>query len=260
LLFTWNNLTASVTCAKKDQAAYASGLDFLVRRLPEGSSVQNKWNFSLDKQNEGLMAASNVQYVVQGYNYKKLGYAWDAKMRVLNQILSTDWLQTRIRVIGGAYGGFSSIAPGGNFTFNSYRDPNLGSTLENYGSTPEYLSEFDADVQSMTRYIIGTISEMDSPLTPSQQGDQGVSMFFSRRTMEEVQFDRDAVLSTTPSDIRGFSKLVADVLKQNAICVYGNSERLTADQLMFHSLVKIDGGTPAEEVPDTDEAETGNQG
>jgi Zn-dependent M16 (insulinase) family peptidase len=251
LLFTWDNLTASVTGAKKDQAAFASGLDFLVRRLPESSGVESTWNFCLDNQNEGLMAASNVQYVVQGYNYKKLGYAWDAKMRVLNQILSTDWLQTRIRVIGGAYGGFSSIAPGGNFTFNSYRDPNLGSTLENYGNTPEYLSEFDADVQSMTRYIIGTISEMDSPLTPSQQGDQAVSMFFTRRTMEEVQYDRDAVLSTTPHDIRGFSKLVADVLRQNALCVYGNSERLNADQLLFHSLVKIDRANLPEGVPDT---------
>ena len=59
--------------------------------------------------------------------------------------------------------------------------------------------------------------------------------------LEEVQFDRDAVLSTTPEDIRGFLPLVADVLNQNALCVYGNAERLTTDQSMFNSLVKIDG-------------------
>jgi Zn-dependent M16 (insulinase) family peptidase len=210
------------------------------------------WDFSLQKNNEGLQAASNVQYVVNGYNFKKLGYAWNGKMRVLNQVLSTDWLQTRIRVIGGAYGGFSSIAPSGNFTFNSYRDPNLESTLENYRNTPAYLASFDADPQLMTRYIIGTISEMDSPLTPSQKGDQAVSLFFTGRTAEEVQADRDAVLSTTPEDIRGFSGLVADVLSQETFCVYGGADRLAGAQSLFTSLVKIDRATHDEGVTDPD--------
>jgi presequence protease len=252
LIFTWNNMVVSVTCAKKDQSLFANGLNFLARQLPQGSLDGNKWDFSLDKQNEGLMAASNVQYVVKGFNYKKLGYAWDARMRVLNQVLSTDWLQTRIRVIGGAYGGFSSVSPGGNFTFNSYRDPNLGSTIENFDGTPGYLSAFAADRQGMTRYIIGTISEMDSPLTPSQKGDQAVSMFFSQRTAEEVQHDRDAVLSATQQDIRGFSKMVADVLAQNALCVYGSSDRLTTDQSLFNSLVKIDRSDHPDGVQDPD--------
>ncbi|MDP1622414.1 MAG: insulinase family protein [Bacteroidales bacterium] len=241
LLFTRNNMVVSVIGEKKDQAVFGNGLNLLAGKLPVESQQRHEWNFSLDKQNEGLMAASNVQYVVNGYNYKRLGYAWDARMRVLNQILSTDWLQTRIRVIGGAYGGFSSISPGGNFTFNSYRDPNLGSTIENFSNTPSYLSSFDADRQSMTRYIIGTISEMDSPLTPSQKGEQAVSLFFSRRTVEEVQHDRDAVLSATPEDIRGFSQMVMDVLNQKALCVFGNAEKLTRDQPLFNSLVKIDG-------------------
>jgi presequence protease len=240
LLFTWNNMVSSVTGEKRDQIVFGNGLNFLARKLPQGSPVLNEWNFTLEKSNEGLQAASNVQYVVNGFNFKKLGYKWSAKMRVLNQVLSTDWLQTRIRVIGGAYGGFSSISPSGNFTFNSYRDPNLGSTLENYRNTAGYLGAFDADPQLMTRYIIGTISEMDSPLTPSQKGDQAVSMFFSGRTAEEVQRDRDDVLSTRPEDIRGFTQLVSDVLSQNAICVYGNADRLVTDQSLFNSLVKID--------------------
>ena len=252
LLFTWNNMVVSVTGAKKDQTVFSNGLDFLARKMPHGNTGKSTWSFILEKQNEGLLAASNVQYVVKGFNYKRLGYGWDARMRVLNQVLSTDFLQTRIRVIGGAYGGFSSIAPGGNFTFNSYRDPNLGSTIENFNNTPEYLSAFDADEQSMTRYIIGTISEMDSPLTPSQKGDQAVSMFFSQRSIEEVQYDRYAVLSTTSQDIRGFSKMAADVLSQNTLCVYGNSERLTTDQSLFNSLVKIDGSDNPDGVQDPD--------
>ena len=137
-------------------------------------------------------------------------------------------------------------------TFLSYRDPNLDSTIKNFDNTPEYLSAFSADQQSMTRYIIGTISEMDSPLTPSQKGDQAVSMFLSQRTIEEVQYDRNAVLSTTPQDIRGFSQLTADVLNQNTLCVYGNSDRLTTDQSMFNAIVKIDQANHPDGVQDPD--------
>jgi hypothetical protein len=239
LIFTKENLISSVTCAKKDQEEYARRLELLTRQLPKIKPVYQTWSLQPEKKNEGLMAASKVQYVIEGYNFKKLGFTWNGKMRVLNQILSTDWLQTRIRVIGGAYGGFCSIAPNGSFIFNSYRDPNLKGTVENYKATAEYLSKFEADDAAMTRYIIGTIAELDSPLTPSQKGELAVSMFFTKRTALDVQKDRDAVLATKLEDIRGFAKLVGDILDQNALCVYGNSDKIAADKVLFKNLVKL---------------------
>ena len=240
LLFNWKNLTATVSCAKKDMAAYSSGLDQLARQLPDGHSQPQQWNFNKISGNEGIIAASNVQYVVKGFDYKKLGYQWNGKMRVLNQILSTDWLQTRIRVIGGAYGGFSSISANGMFSLNSYRDPNLKTTIDNFNETANYLNSFSADPQSMTRYIIGTIAEIDSPLTPSQKADKAFTLFLSKRTPEDLQQERDAVLSATSSDIRGFAPLVEEVVRQETICVYGNAERLRADQELFQTLISID--------------------
>ena len=239
LLFTKENLIASVTCDEKERSAFDKGLEILAKQLPQNKPVYMIWTFHPEKKNEGLMAASKVQYVIDGYNFKKLGYAWDGKMRVLNQILSTDWLQTRIRVIGGAYGGFSHIAPNGSFIFNSYRDPNLKTTIENYRATPGFLSAFEADNATMTRYIIGTIADMDAPLTPSQKGEQAVSMFFTQRTAADLQKDRDAVLSTQSRDIRGFADMTREVLEQNAFCVYGNSDKITSEKTLFKKLVKL---------------------
>jgi hypothetical protein len=239
LLFNWKNLTATVSCAKKDMATYSNEIDQMARQLPDGDSRLQNWVFDKVNGNEGIIAASNVQYVVKGYDYKKLGYAWNGKMRVLNQILSTDWLQTRIRVIGGAYGGFSSIAANGMITFNSYRDPNLKATIDNFNETAGYLNSFSADLPSMTRYIIGTIADMDAPLTPSQKADKAFTLFLSKRTPEDLQQERDEVLSTTSDDIRGFEQLVADVIKQGTLCVYGNAERLRSDQELFQTLISI---------------------
>jgi len=198
------------------------------------------WSFNLQNKQEGILTASKVQYIIEGYDYKKLGYKWNPQMRVLSQILSTDWLQHRIRVIGGAYGGWSSFSISGIATFNSYRDPNLKETLNNYESTAEYLSAFNADKKAMTRYIIGTISKMDSPLTPSERGDLAVSYFLNKRKPEALQADREAVLSTTQQNIRDFAQLVKDILSKKAFCVYGNGERINKDKDLFGNLLKIE--------------------
>lgn len=240
ILFTRENMMASTTCGKEDESLFSKNLPVLYNAIPAGGNKFNRWIFNLENKQEGIQAASKVQYVIEGYDFKKLGYSWDARMRVLNQIISTDWLQTRIRVVGGAYGGWSSFLMNGTVTFNSYRDPNLKETIHNYEATPEYLSSFKADGKTMTRYIIGTIAEMDSPLTASEKGDLAMTYFFNKRKPGAVQSDREAILSTTQENIRDFSLLVKDVLSKKAICVYGNGEKITQEKELFKNLVKIE--------------------
>ena len=78
----------------------------------------------------------------------------------------------------------------------------------------------------MTRFIIGTISTIDEPRTASQKGDLAVQYYFEKTTPEELKSEREDVLSTTAEDIHGMSKMVGDILKQDAICVYGNEEKV----------------------------------
>jgi Zn-dependent M16 (insulinase) family peptidase len=160
-------------------------------------------------------------------------------MRVLNQVLSRDWLQTQIRVIGGAYGGFCGFSPSGNVYFASYRDPNLSETIENYDNTPNFLEEFNADQKEMTRFIIGTVSNMDQPRTASQKDSAAFNYYFSKMTPEKLKDERQAVLSTTAEDIRSMKDMVKKVLEQDAICVYGNDEKVKENAELFGELVNI---------------------
>ncbi|MBN1197818.1 MAG: insulinase family protein, partial [Bacteroidales bacterium] len=190
LLFNKQNLLVATTCDKNQLPVFSDGLKELVAMLPDQPVTFAEWNLEPVKKNEGLLTPSKVQYVVEGADFKDLGYQWDGKLRVLNQVLSTDYLQTKIRVMGGAYGGWSVISPNGMTTFNSYRDPNLKETLINYDGVPAYLTAFETDDKGMTRYIIGTIAGMDTPLTPSQKGDRAVSYYLSKTSQEELQQDR----------------------------------------------------------------------
>ncbi len=238
-LFTRGNMIAATTCSEEDLETITAGYEHLMQAFPEGTPPElKKWDFDVSINNEGLLAASKVQYVVKGFNFRKLGYGWNGRMEVLSQILSTDWLLNQIRIIGGAYGGFSIIDRSGMFMFISYRDPNLEETLDNYDATPGYLKEFDADTAVMTRYIIGTVSNLDNPLTPSEKGNVAVRYYFENTTKEDLQKEREAVLSTTVQDIRDMETLVSDILQQNAYCVYGNQERLESEKDLFGKLVK----------------------
>jgi len=239
ILFNQKNLTTSITCSDDAYPAYTEGLKTLVTALPEGNGEMNDWKFDFSNKNEGLMSASKVQYVIKGYDYKQLGYKYDGKMRVLDQILSTDYLQTQIRVIGGAYGGFSGFSSSGNVYFGSYRDPNLSETLENYDATPTFLNEFEADENQMTRFIIGTISRMDRPTTPSQRGSIAVGRYFKKTTIEELKTERNAVLNTTVSDIKSYEQMITDILAKNAICVYGNAEKIKENKELFNEVLNV---------------------
>jgi hypothetical protein len=243
LLFTKENLVATTTCSKKDLDGFIKGLTKFLGSLFSGKVNYHPWSFNPEKKNEGIETASEVQYVMEGYDFKKLGYAWNGKMRVLSQVLSTDWLQSRIRVLGGAYGGYSTVSPDGSFAFNSYRDPNLRETLENYRLTFEYLKNFKTDPKNMTRYIIGTIARIDQPMTPSQKGAQAASAYFTKRKQEDIQRDRNEILSTTAEDIRGFSQMIKDILDQKVICVYGNAEKINQEKDLFDNIIKPEKNT-----------------
>ncbi len=239
LVFVKTNMITGITCSETDLAKFTGAFSTFTSTLPDRPAEYVTWNLTPEPKNEAFMTASKVQYVLTGCDYHKLGFEWNGKMQVLSQILSTDWLQTQIRVIGGAYGGFSGISRDGTMYFGSYRDPNLKETLENYDATPGYLKNFTADSTAMTRYIIGTIAGLDQPRTPSQKGSTACYYYFTKITKDQLQKEREEVLSTTADDIKAMEPLVSAMLDKNVWCVYGSEEKIKANKGLFGELLVL---------------------
>jgi len=91
----------------------------------------------------------------------------------------------------------------------------------------------------MLKYIIGTISELDMPLTPSMAGDTAISYYIRGISQEDRQRERKEVLTTTVKDINGFSKLIADVTDKNFIVVLGNDNKIKNDKDIFKNLESV---------------------
>jgi len=103
----------------------------------------------------------------------------------------------------------------------------------------KYIEDFSADKREMQKYIIGTISNMDAPLSPSMKGDRATTQYISGTTLDERQSERDQVLSTTVDDIKKYSSLLTDAMKENYLCVLGNEDKIKENKTQFNNFVKV---------------------
>lgn len=235
-IFCPENLIVSVTCDRTALETLDDGMKCLKSCLKPCKLEKTAKKVELQKKNEGFLTSSQVQYVAVAGNFKKAGLSYTGALRVLKVILSYDYLWLQVRVKGGAYGCMSGFSRGGNGYFASYRDPNLSQTVETYQKTVEYLKNFAASDRDMLKYIIGTISDMDIPLTPSMAGKRSFTAYLTGLTEEQILREREEVLSCTTEDIRKLADHVQAVLEEQAICVLGNEALLKKEEAMFRKL------------------------
>ena len=107
----------------------------------------------------------------------------------------------------------------GDTYFVSYRDPNLSATNEIYDGIPAYIEKFDADEREMTGYIIGTISDIDTPMNPSAKGARSMTAYLQELDYETLSKGAEPGPGAPPADIRALKPLIASVLSRTAACV-----------------------------------------
>ncbi len=248
-LFHREGLFVSVTCDKEGLETVREPFLSFVQKLPHARDEQIDNHLILKKKNEGFMTPSQVQYVARTGNFVSAGFGYTGALRILKVMMSYDYLWVNIRVKGGAYGCMSAFGRTGDSYFVSYRDPNLGKTNEVYEGIPDYLEQFSADDREMTKYIIGTVSELDTPLTPAAKGSRSLNAWFSGVTPEDLQKERDEVLTATQEQIRALAPYMRAILSEHALCVVGNEQKILAEKDLFGSVQMLTNG----QSPDPDE-------
>jgi Zn-dependent M16 (insulinase) family peptidase len=238
-IFNKNNLLINFVSDEEDYNSLSNNMDTILKGLGKAVLPKAEYKFQQTNANEGLLTQSKVQFVAKAGNFIKAGYKYNGSMQVLKTIAGYDYLWNKVRVLGGAYGVMSGFGRDGNTYIVSYRDPNVKETLQVYDEMEAYLRNFQGDEAEITKYIIGTISNYDFPLTPSMKGEVTVANYTCKVTYEEQQKERDEVLKTTAEDIRNFAKLLKDTLSQNYICVLGNDNKLKENKDLFNSLINV---------------------
>jgi hypothetical protein len=189
-------------------AAQRHGGDFL-SALPAVGGARAAWTSVAPAANELLTVPTQVNYVGKGADLYKAGYMLSGASYVISKLIGTSWLWDRVRVSGGAYGGFCDFdSHSGQFTYLSYRDPNLLKTLDTYDGTPGFLRSLSLDEDALTKAIIGTIGDVDGYQLPDAKGYTALMRHVLGVSDAERQQRREEILGTSVKDFRAFAEVL----------------------------------------------------
>lgn len=197
-------------------------------RLPNGDHPFADWAIDYAPKSEGLIIPAQVNYVGKGANLRALGFQMTGASSVVLKFLNTTYLWDKVRVQGGAYGGSSRFdLTSGNFSFLSYRDPNLLGTIDAYDGASKALKA-DIGENDLTRSIIGVIGDVDGYEFPDAKGYSSMWRQLTGTTDAIRQQRRDEILGTTVADFRRMAEAVEAVARHGHVVVLGGEAAITA--------------------------------
>lgn len=247
IVFRPENLLVDYTAEEKGSRGLTEQVRKLKAALHTEPVEKERYVPEVEKRNEGFMSSAQIQYVCRAGNFIRKGFSYTGALRVLKVMMGYEYLWNQVRVKGGAYGCMCSFGRSGDSYFVSYRDPNLERTIEAYEGACDFVSNFEADERTMTKFIIGAVSELDMPLTPSARGSRSLSAYLTNVTYEETQKERDELLGATAADIRALAGHLEAFLSYDCLCVVGNEEKIREQSGLFLHLEHLSKGEAQEQ-------------
>ena len=102
-----------------------------------------------------------------------------------------------------------------------------------------FRSQAKLDERTVTQFIIGAVSELDTPMTPATKGNDSRGGYLTGLSMEKVQKERDELLSTTVEQIRDLYRYVQAFMEDDCLCVVGNGEKIKENQGLFGEIDQL---------------------
>ena len=235
-----------ITADEEGYKRAAARLEAFAKKLPEGSGktvpvAKRHYDFagmglSLNKANEAFKTSGTVNYISRAGNYAENGKNYNGAINVFYTIMRYEYMWFNIRMQGGAYGCMCSGSVSSDLMFVTYRDPNIARSNDVFEGIPEYLENFDVSPREMTKFVIGTMSTVDSPLTPCAKGARDMAAYFAGTKYEDVQRAREQIIDCTAKDIRSFAPMIRAILDEGNIACVGSEKKIEEDKDLFDNV------------------------
>ncbi len=249
-VFTKENLTCSITCdkenldeVKEEIKEFATSIDKTLESGGLGKTVKSSTKMlknielTFKKENKAVKLPGQVCFVGRCGSFNKEKYS--GAFSVLKTILGYEYLWKNVREQGGAYGCMCAFLRNGKSYLVSYRDPNLSRTLGVYDKITDYIEGFCADEEEMTKYIIGAISNIDTPLTPIMKGRRDMTNYFVGLSDDEIKKSKLQVIGAKSEDIRALKDTVWEFLNTSVICVLGDTKKIEEAKDLFDNIIEF---------------------
>ena len=187
---------------------------------------------------EFILTPSKVAYAVSGGKAEVAG-ANLGLMRVVRSILSYEYLWNCVRVQGGAYGTGFIPRKDGSISFYSYRDPSPARSLVAYKNSSAYLREMAESGADITKFIIGSIGEYDSIITPRVASVISSNDYLNGWSGDDEARIRGEMLGLTAKDLAVAADIIDLVLKEQGEVIVGGAEHLSSIDHKPTKIIKI---------------------
>lgn len=243
IILVKDNLEVNLGCDKKGRALFEKALSEFIIGLNEKAPQCEVEHVMKTGKSTAYSCSSLVQFAAVSGNYtKNSDLKYKGSLQVLRNILNTDYLWTEVRLKGGAYGCFSAFRTNGEVSMGSFRDPNLKKTYKIYRNAIKYLKNFPGSDEDVERYIITSIGEYDTPLSPSMKTSKSFSFYKNKITDEVKQKERDEILATTKEEIKSLYQYLEKAFKKPAYSCVGGEKILSSEGTMFDEILPLSKG------------------
>lgn len=185
----------------------------LDKNIIELSNIVKFNEFEKKVNKEAIITPNDINFVSVSNNFNKEYY--DGRAYVLKTLFNYEYLWTNTRVLGGAYGCMSQIDKIGNYTFASYRDPNLINTINIFKGVKDFLLNKKTSDDELLKYIIGSISAFDNPLSVIARHKLTIASYFNHIDNNDLNKLRHDILNMKTSDFNDLSKIFDNVETQS---------------------------------------------
>ena len=206
-----------------------------LRALLPGSAFAAQGRTAAKPYTEVLTAPVNEAFIIDGgVNYDILTWPMErqADRRVLARIMSYEYLWHNIREVGGAYG-TGMLTRAQTEGLYTYRDPHLTESYETFAKAPEVLAGREYTEKDLTEFIVGAVSEMDSPKKPNAEAKELDRRYFCGITDAMLAADRKAMCSVTAETIRAQAADLADRMANATRVAFGSKDAVEAGKQLF---------------------------
>lgn len=155
-------------------------------------------------QREGWTTSTAVSFVARTMSTVRMAHADSPALAVIGKMMRSMYLHREIREKGGAYGGFSLYSPEtGQFSYASYRDPNICPTLNAFDGAEAFIRSgkyTDEDIKEAILQICSEIDKADTPGTAARKAFQRILVDVTdeaRRSFKKrlLALDREQIMA-----------------------------------------------------------------
>ena len=192
-------------------------------------------DFEARAKKEAIATDANVNYVAKSANFYDFEGGYDGKFLLAGSIMSNPYLYSLIRAQGGAYGAGMFVSRSMVLATYSYRDPNIGKTIEAFnqiGQIAKNLEMTDRDYENQKISSMGTILR---PRSPKQMGDADYAYFRIPSSKKEDDILAE-IKAASLDDIRALSGSFDKAMDLDNLVVFGSRTDIAKNSDLFDEI------------------------